>query len=101
MVLVPLCSLEVCSTGTLIVEVLFIPICQDGIDGRPVATPGKGDETDGIIVLIVGVVGDDDETKASAIGDDLRLRRRDFNDLSSCCNSTSDWFCESLDFSRS
>jgi len=78
----PFCSLEVCSTGTLIVEVLFIPICQDGIDGRPVATPGKGDEideTDGIIVLIVGVVGDD---KASAIGD-LRLRIRDFNDLSS------------------
>jgi hypothetical protein len=95
-VLDPFCSLEVCSTGTLIVEVLFIPICQGGIAGRLVVTPGNGDETDGIIVLIIGVdVGDDDEANASDVGDPivepgLRLRRRDFNDLISCCNSESD-----------
>lgn len=77
-------------------EVLFVPICQGGIDGRLVVTPGKGDETGGIIVLYMGdVVSDVGEANVSVVvvpivelG--LRLRRRDFNDLSSCCNSESD-----------
>ncbi len=77
---------------------LFIPICQDGIDGRPIVTPGKGDETGDVAVLIIGVVVEDvedGEDNASATDDpivelDRRLRRRDFNDLSSCCNSESD-----------
>lgn len=88
-------------------EVLFVPICQGGIDGRFVVTPGKGDETDGIIVLYMGdVVSDAGEANVSVVvvpivEFGLRLRRRDFSDLSSCCNSERDWFCESLDFSRS
>jgi hypothetical protein len=107
-VLVSFCSLEVCSTGTLIVEALFVPICQGGIDGRPVVTPEKGDETGGIIVLYMGdVVNDVGEGEANVsvvvvpIELGLRLRSSDFNDLSSCCKSESDWLCESLDFSRS